>query len=163
VRWAVSNFYRYFRDKSDLVEAVVEPVGQTTRSALAACHKQLSEVSDRAQAITAYAELGNRLVGALAMYPDAMCLYLQERRAPATSARQAISDLANDLDQRAMALSQVAVDKQLVQITDPRVSALAVLGAVEALALASVRNQIQLDPVETTKSLISIVLEGLRK
>lgn len=160
---AKGNFYRYFRDKSDLVEAVVEPVGETTRSALAACHKQLSEVSDRAQAVTAYAELGNRLVGALAMYPDAMCLYLQERRAPATSARQAISDLANDLDQRAMALSQVAVDKELVQITDPRVSALAVLGAVEALALASVRNQIQLDPVETTKALISIVLEGLRK
>lgn len=160
---AKGNFYRYFRDKSDLVEAVVEPVAETTRSALAACHKQLSEVSDRAQAVTAYAELGNRLVGALAMYPDAMCLYLQERRAPATNARQAISDLANDLDQRAMALSQVAVDKQLVQITDPRVSALAVLGAVEALALASVRNQVQLDPVETTKGLISIVLEGLQK
>ena len=160
---AKGNFYRYFRDKSDLVEAVVEPVAETTRSALAACHKQLSEVSDRAQAVTAYAELGNRLVGALAMYPDAMCLYLQERRAPATNARQAISDLANDLDQRAMALSQVAVDKQLVQITDPRVSALAVLGAVDALALASVRNQVQLDPVETTKGLISIVLEGLQK
>jgi AcrR family transcriptional regulator len=160
---AKGNFYRYFRDKSDLVEAVVEPVAETTRSALAACYKQLSEVSDRAQAVTAYAELGNRLVGALAMYPDAMCLYLQERRAPATNARQAISDLANDLDQRAMALSQVAVDKQLVQITDPRVGALAVLGAVEALALASVRNQVQLDPVETTKGLISIVLEGLQK
>ena len=84
---AKGNFYRYFRDKSDLVEAVVEPVGETTRSALAACHKQLSGVSDRTQAVTAYAELGNRLVGALAMYPDAMCLYLQERRAPASGCR----------------------------------------------------------------------------
>jgi hypothetical protein len=37
------------------------------------------------------------------------------------------------------------------------------LGAVEALALASVRNQVQMNPVETTKGLISIVLEGLRK
>ena len=42
-------------------------------------------------------------------------------------------------------------------------SARAVLGAVEALALASVRNQIKMDPIETTKGLISIVLEGLRK
>ena len=41
-------------------------------------------------------------------------------------------------------------------------SALAVLGAVEALALASVRNQVQMDPIETTKSLISIVLNGLQ-
>lgn len=160
---AKGNFYRYFRDKADLVEAVIEPVGETTRAALDTCHKQLSTITERTEAVSAYAELGNRLVGALAMYPGAMCLYLQERRAPATIARQAISDLANDLDRRAMALSQVAVDQQLVQISDPRVSALAVLGAVEALALASVRKQIDLDPVETTKGLISIVLEGLQK
>lgn len=160
---AKGNFYRYFRDKSDLVEAVIEPVGETTRAALDACHKHLSTVSTRDEAMAAYAELGNRLVGALAMYPDAMCLYLQERRAPATNARQAISDLAAELDSRAMALSQVAVDQHLVRIADPRVSALAVLGAVEALALASVRKQVELDPVETTQGLISIVLEGLQK
>ena len=97
------------------------------------------------------------------MYPDAMCLYLQERRAPATTARQAISELASDLDERAFALSEVAVEQKLVVVSNPRVSALAVLGAVEALALASVRNQVKLDPVETTKGLIQIVLEGLRK
>jgi hypothetical protein len=92
-----------------------------------------------------------------------MCLYLQERRAPATTARQAISDLATDLDRRAMTLSQIAVDRRLVAASNPRVSAVAVLGAVEALALASMRNQVQMDPVETTKSLISIVLGGLQK
>ena len=102
------------------------------------------------------------MAGALALYPDAMCLYLQERRAPATIARQAISDLANELDHRAMTLSQVAADRGFVTVSDPRVSALAVLGAVEALALASVRKQVQMDPIATTKSLISIVLEGLR-
>jgi hypothetical protein len=62
-----------------------------------------------------------------------------------------------------MALSQVAADQKLVVVSDPRVSALAVLGAVEALALASVRKQIELDPIDTTKGLISIVLEGLQK
>jgi len=160
---AKGNFYRYFRDKADLVEAVIEPVAGTTRQALDECHKRLSRVRDRNEAMSAYAELGNRLVGALAMYPDAMCLYLQERRAPATAARQAISDLAEELDNRAVGLSQAAVDQNLVAVSNPKVSALAVLGAVEALALASVRNQVQMDPVETTRSLISIVLEGLRK
>ncbi len=160
---AKGNFYRYFRDKADLVEAVIEPVASTTREAVQACHNRLREADGRDDAVAAYGELGNRLIGALAMHPDAMCLYLQERRAPATTARQAISDLATDLDDRAMALSQVAADRQLVAISDPRVSAIAVLGAVEALALASVRNQVQMDPIETTKSLISIVLEGLQK
>ena len=159
---AKGNFYRYFRDKADLVEAVVEPVVTTTRQALHECEAQLREAEGRGEAIAAYGELGNRLVGALAMYPDAMCLYLQERRAPATTARQAISDLATELDDRAMKLSQVASDRDFVSVSDPRVSALAVLGAVEALALASVRKQVQMDPVETSKSLISIVLEGLR-
>ena len=160
---AKGNFYRYFRDKADLVEAVIEPVSDTTRTALEECHKELVEVDNRDGAVSAYAKLGNRLAGALAMYPDAMCLYLQERRAPATTARQSISDLAADLDARAVALSQLAADQKLVVVSDPRVSAVAVLGAVEALALASVRNQVQMNPVETTKGLISIVLEGLRK
>jgi AcrR family transcriptional regulator len=160
---AKGNFYRYFRDKADLVEAVIEPVASSTREAVQACDDRLREADGRDDAVAAYGELGNRLIGTLAMHPDAMCLYLQERRAPATTARQAISDLATDLDDRAMALSQVAADRQLVAISDPRVSAIAVLGAVEALALASVRNQVQMDPIETTKSLISIVLEGLQK
>ena len=160
---AKGNFYRYFTDKADLVDAVIEPVAATTRTALDECHAQLGKVDGQSDAVSAYTELGSRLVGALAMYPDAMCLYLQERRAPATTARQSISDLASDLDNRAMALSQMAADQKLVVVSDPRVSALAVLGAVEALALASVRNQIKMDPIETTKGLISIVLEGLRK
>ena len=159
---AKGNFYRYFRDKADLVEAVIEPVASTTRQAVQECDDQLRQANGRDDAVAAYGHLGNRLVGALAMHPDAMCLYLQERRAPATTARQAISDLATDLDRRAMSLSQVAVDRNLVSVSDPRVSAIAVLGAVEALALASVRNQVQMDPIKTTKSLISIVLEGLR-
>jgi AcrR family transcriptional regulator len=159
---AKGNFYRYFRDKADLVEAVISPVSSTTLQAIHECDAQLRQANNREQAVEVYAQLGNRLVGALALYPDAMCLYLQERRAPSTIARQAISDLANELDTRAMTLSQVAAERGFVSVSDPRVSALAVLGAVEALALASVRKQVQMDPVETTKSLISIVLEGLR-
>ncbi|NOQ82605.1 MAG: TetR family transcriptional regulator [Myxococcales bacterium] len=159
---AKGNFYRYFRDKADLVEAVIEPVARTTRQAVQECDEKLRTADGRDDAVAAYGQLGNRLVGALAMHPDAMCLYLQERRAPATTARQAISDLATDLDRRAFTLSQVAVDRRLVAVANPHVSALAVLGAVEALALASVRNQVQMDPVETTKTLIAIVLEGLQ-
>jgi len=159
---AKGNFYRYFRDKADLVEAVIEPVASTTREAVQECDEKLREANSRDDAVAAYSQLGNRLVGALAMHPDAMCLYLQERRAPATTARQAISDLAIDLDRRALSLSQLAVDRRLVNVANPHVSALAVLGAVETLALASVRNEVQMDPIETTRNLISIVLQGLQ-
>jgi AcrR family transcriptional regulator len=159
---AKGNLYRYFRDKADLVEAVIEPVATTTREAIQRCDAQLRQANGRDDAVAAYGQLSNSLIGALAMHPDAMCLYLQERRAPATTAREAISDLAQEVDARAMTLSQVAVDRKLVTVADPRVSALAVLGAVEALALASVRKQVKIDPIETTRTLISIVLDGLR-
>jgi len=159
---AKGNFYRYFRDKADLVDAVIEPVAHSTREAVQECDEKLREADGRDDAVAAYGQLGNKLVGALAMHPDAMCLYLQERRAPATTARLAISDLATDLDRRALTLSQLAVDRRLVAVANPHVSALAVLGAVEALALASVRNEVQMDPIETTRSLISIVLQGLQ-
>lgn len=160
---AKGNFYRYFRDKPDLVEAVIEPVAQVTRSALDECHRRLQQANGREDAVEAYADLGHRLRAALEKHPDALCLYLQECRAPATPARQAISYLARDLDGRALALSRIAVDRELVAVSDPQVSALAVLGAVEALALAAVRKRVTLDPVETSKRLIGVVLEGLRR
>lgn len=159
---AKGNFYRYFRDKADLVEAVIEPVATITREAIQRCDAQLREANGRKDAVAAYDQLGNSLIGALAMHSEAMCLFLQERRAPATTSRQAISDLADEVDARAMTLSQVAVDRKLVTAADPRVSALAVLGAVEALALASVRKQVTIDPIQTTRTLISVVLDGLR-
>lgn len=159
---AKGNFYRYFRDKPDLVDAVIEPVAYATRTALDECHRELRQARGREDAVVAYARLGNRLGTALEEHRDALCLYLQECRAPATPARQAISDLARELDERALDLSQVAVAKQLVAVSDPRLSAVAVLGAVEALALAAVRNRVPMDPVETSKRLISVVLEGLR-
>ena len=74
---AKGNFYRYFRDKADLVEAVIEPVAGTTREAVQACDDQLRQADSRDETVPAYVELGNRLVCALAMHPDAMCLYLQ--------------------------------------------------------------------------------------
>lgn len=160
---AKGNFYRYFRDKADLVEAVIEPVSQAASEALRTCDAMLRGASGRDDTVAAYRHLGSQLIGALAMYPDATCVYLQERRAPATPARQAITDLARELDDRAIALSEAAVQRGLLTVNDPRVSALAVSGAVESLALASLRNQFPMNPVDTANTLIGLVLDGIRK
>lgn len=160
---AKGNFYRYFRDKADLVEAVIEPVASAARAAIRECDNKLRTASGRDDTVDAYRHLGTKLVGTLAMYPEATCVYLQERRAPATPSKQAISDLAKELDDRAIALSKVAVERDLLTIKDPRVSALAVSGAVESLALAALRKQFPMDPLETANALIGLVLDGIRK
>jgi len=160
---AKGNFYRYFRDKADLVEAVIEPVTEAARSAIRECDNKLRAAQGREDTVDAYRLLANKLVAILAMHPQATCVYLQERRAPATAARRAISDLASELDDRAITLSEVAVERGLLQVRDPKVSAVAVSGAVEALALASLRNRFPMDPMETADTLIGLVLDGIRK
>lgn len=160
---AKGNFYRYFRDKADLVEAVVEPVTKSARTAIRECDDMLQNARGREDTVAAYRHLGAKLIATLATHPDATCVYLQERRAPATPSRQAISELASELDERAIALSETAVERELLSIGDPRVSALAVSGAVEALALASLRDQFPMDPLETANTLIGLVLDGIRK
>lgn len=160
---AKGNFYRYFRDKADLVEAVIEPVASAARTAIRECDNELRGASGRDDTVDAYRHLGTKLVATLAMYPEATCVYLQERRAPATPSRQAITDLGKELDDRAIALSEVAVERDLLTIDDPRVSALAVSGAVESLALAALRKQFPMDPLKTVNALIGLVLDGIRK
>lgn len=160
---AKGNFYRYFRDKADLVEAVIEPIAEASRIAIRECDQKLREAEDHDGTVDAYRHLGTKLIGTLAMHPAATCVYLQERRAPATPARQAISELARELDDRAIALSQVAVERGLLTVRDPRVSAVAVSGAVESLALAGLRKQFPMDPIEAANTLIGLVLDGIRK
>lgn len=160
---AKGNFYRYFRDKADLVDAVTEPVADAARTALRECDNKLRGSNGREATVDAYRHLGQKLVATLAMYPEATCVYLQERRAPATPSRRAISNLAKELDDRAIALSEVAVERGLLTVDDPRVSALAVSGAVESLALAALRKQFPMDPLEAANALIGLVLDGIRK
>lgn len=162
-RMAKGNFYRYFRDKADLVEAVIEPVADTIRRAIRECDQKLRSAEGREDTVAAYVLLGAGLAGAVGTYPAATRLYLQERRAPSVPARQAISSLAQELDDRAIALSEVAVARGLLVVDDPRVSALAVIGAVESLALAALRGQFNLDPQKTMHTLIALVLDGIRK
>ena len=47
-------------------------------------------------------------------------------------------------------------------VSDPRVSALAVVGAVEALALAVVRDRLDAPPEEIARIVISMVMDGIR-
>lgn len=160
---AKGNFYRYFTDKADLVEAVVEPVASTVREAFRVCEQTLRGPQGRQDTVAAYTALGASLAGVLALHPLATRLYLQEKRAPHVPARRAISEFAKEVDARAIALSEIAVQQGLLTVDDPRVSALAVSGAVESLALAVLREQFPLDPAQTANTLIGLVLDGIRK
>lgn len=159
---AKGNFYRYFQNKADLVEATLEPVANSLRSAISECNRKLYEAQDEEETLAAYSDLGMRVATVLVVHAEPARLYLQERRSPSSPDRLAVTDLAAELEGGAIRISQVAVDRGLLNITDPRVSALAVIGAVETLALASLRGQFDLDLARSAKIVMNFVVEGLR-
>jgi AcrR family transcriptional regulator len=160
---AKGNFYRYFTDKGDLVEAILEPLATRVRDAMDRCEAALEEAHDDTSLFRAYQALGLTLVPVSIEHPDVVRLYLQESRAPSAGARAPIRAVADEIRGRAIDLTEFAVDHKLLRISDPRVSALAVIGAVEQLAFTVLSGELDSPPDQIAGTLISLVLSGIRR
>lgn len=161
---AKGNFYRYFTDKNHLVETILEPLETRICEAMDRCEEALEEATDDPSLFRAYQTLALTLIPVTIEHPDVVRLYLQESRAPvAAGARAPIRALADEIRERAIDLTEFAVDHGLLRIPDPRVSALAVIGAVEQLAFTVLGGQLDLPADQIAGTLISLVLSGIRR
>ncbi len=158
---AKGNFYRYFNDKEDLVAAILEPSARATREAMRSCLHTL-ETAGPSDTTRAYVELAAKLSTIALAHPKALQLYLQERRAPGAGARASVHRLAKEYETAAVELSRFALERGLLSVRDPRVSALAVLGAIETLALSVLRGELDLPPALIGETLVRLVLDGIR-
>jgi AcrR family transcriptional regulator len=159
---AKGNFYRYFREKSDLVRAIIQPIALEFRNAVDICEEALKKADDRESLGTAYNHLAITLIPVMVTHPQEVLLYLQECRGPAHGARAPIAELSAEVSRVAVHLTEIAAEHQLLRVPDPRVSAFAVIGAVEQLCLHFLRSQLALPPAEVALMLISLVLDGVR-
>lgn len=159
---AKGNFYRYFKDKTDLVRAIFAPMAADTSRAMSECAAALREAGDQQALFAAYEALSTRLAMDYLRDPRVILLYLQESRGPAVGSRVPITDLAETLADGAVALTRVACDHGLLRVDDPRVSALSVVGAVERLALSVLRGKLDASPLDIGTILVSLVLDGIR-
>ena len=158
---AKGNFYRYFTDKNELVESILEPLATRILGAMDRCYDQLESAHDEGSLFAAYQALA-LAIAPIVLEPDIALLYLQESRAPAAGARAPIRGLADDIRPRSIDLTEFAVDHGLLRVPDPRVSALAVVGAVETLAFAVLTGQLDARPDTIGGTLITLVLNGIR-
>ncbi len=159
---AKGSFYRYFDDKAALVDALIVPVERAVIDAFAQCESMVREANDELSLNLAYQSLAISLFPIAMGHLDVLRLYLQERSAPSLGARGPIGRLANTVDEGAIRLTRVAVDKGLLNVDDPRISAYAVVGAIERLSSAVLQGKLDASPIEILTTLIRLVLEGVR-
>lgn len=159
---AKGNFYRYFKDKDDLVDALFEPIVGDVQVAMDRCAEALSEATGREDLYAAYETLAKTLATVALPQLEVVRLYLQERRSPGVGARAPIRRLSDQINATAVQLTKVAVEHDLLRVPDPRISAFAVVGAVEELMLAVLQERLDAPPAEIIDTLISLVLDGIR-
>ena len=161
---AKGSFYRYFRDKEELVGTLLEPLVDAIGRAFTDCRTALSRASNAEELSASYLELARSVAAAIAAQPRAALLYLQEARGPALGARAPVRRLADEIADRAEQLSRHACDHGLLRQFDPRVQGLVVLGAVERLLYDFLSGRrIAARPEAVAAMVVSIILDGVRQ
>lgn len=158
---AKGNFYRYFRDKRHLVDTIVAPIARDVRRAMRRCAIAIAGTQNHDEMNAAYGNMAIAIAGSLLPRLDVAQLYLQENRAPGTPARVGLQTFAQELRTGAIKMTELALRKGLLQVDDPRVSAIAVIGAVEQLALTVMQGDLDTPPQTIVQIMVKLVLEGI--
>ena len=160
---AKGSFYRYFKDKVELVETLFEPFGGTFSDAIDECERALDVATSPAELSAAYFGIAQAVASLIVANPLLTRLYLQESRGPAVGAREPIRRLAERIADRATALSDNARTHGLLRDLDPRVGTLIVIGATERLIFEQLSRGDLGKPDEVSHMLISVILDGVRQ
>jgi len=158
---AKGNFYRYATDKRDLVDAIILPMATSFDDAFERCEMSTASARTTGELTSAYMRLAMDLFQAITREPDVALLYLQEARAPAIGARAPITTFERRVTERAVALTEHAHKHGLLRKVPPSVSALAVIGAVERLLVAQLRDRVFDNPADVVRTLVQLVMEGI--
>jgi len=159
---AKGNFYRYFEDKTELVLVLIEPVSQAILKSMERCSHALNAARNGDALTAAYQRMAGEIAATILSNRKVFLLYLQEYRSPGAPATEPLRRVANAVTERSIILTKHACDHGLLTVSDPRVSTLAVLGAVERLVLAVLTGEFELEPANVADTLIGLALDGLR-
>ncbi len=159
---AKGSFYRYFTDKTGLVDALFLPLSTAVDAALSRCQVHIDAASDRAALSVAYERLGLELGSLVLMHRDVVHLYLMERRGPAQGARVPVRRMADALEARAETLTGRARERGLLRPFNARVSSLAVVGAGEQMLYAFLSGKDLGDLTQIPAQITSLILDGVR-
>ena len=92
-----------------------------------------------------------------------MRLYLQESRAPASGAREPVARLAREIQSRAVELTHAAHAHALLRPLDPKITAAAVVGAIEQILWQVLSSGETVAASGVVDTLVTLVLYGLKQ
>lgn len=159
---AKGSFYRYFKDKGDLVDALFATLGEELMAALNGCSGALAESQEHDRLVANYESMAHQITKAILSQPKVALLYLQESRSPAVGSRRPVRLLADRINDQAETLTRAAHRHGLLRTVDTRISALATVGAVEKLLFAYLSGKDLGETEDIPAQLVSLLLDGLR-
>jgi AcrR family transcriptional regulator len=158
---AKSNFYRYAESKEALVEAILAPLRDAIFEAYDRCAADCADASDGRALTAAYMALAFQLLRIIDQQQQRVMLFLQEARGADTGPRQFVRAFERELLARSIALTEVAHARGTLRKIPAHISAHIVVGAVERILLAYLRDKVFKNAAEVVQSLVRLVMEGI--
>ncbi|MEC8023371.1 MAG: TetR/AcrR family transcriptional regulator [Myxococcota bacterium] len=160
---AKGSFYRYFNDKEELVQSILEPLRVQLQLSFDQGSALIGKAKDSESLIAAYDQIARDMQSTLLKFPREITFYLQECRGPRVAQRRPVRALADEIAEKAIALTDVAHEKGLLAPFNSRVSALAVVGAAERMLFEVLSGGDLGAPIAAAEALVRIVMDGLRQ
>jgi AcrR family transcriptional regulator len=156
-----SNFYRYAANKDELVVALFAPFKDAIFAAFDRCDAACMRATEPRELTAAYMALAFELLKLVEAEREVVMLFLQEARGPDHGARMPIRALERELLARSVSLTEIAHRHGTLRKIPATVSAFIVVGAVERLLLAYLRDGVFRNAGEVVQALVRLVMEGI--
>jgi AcrR family transcriptional regulator len=160
---AKGSFYRYFRNKEELLEQAFVPIRTAMSSSFDSCTQRLQKAACPDEMKAAYEELAGELGALFLENMGLVAVYLQESRGPEGTVRRPLKELSQQIRSHAIEMTKVAHQRGWWRPLSPEVSALSVIGAVETLLVTVLQGELQTQPFQAMDDLVALVLQGLEQ
>lgn len=157
---ARGTFYLYFRDKESLFTLLLDrlfaPLLERVREARAA----LAACDDAPSTFPVYATLAASLAELMVTQEGALRLYFGESRAPGAGG-EAVRDRVREVHTLTEAILEDAVLRDVLRPHDTRTAAVAIVGGIDALVFAFLRDRTAINPERVQAEVIALFRHGL--
>ncbi len=157
---ARGTFYLYFDDKESLFHTLVSAALDPVVDALLDARMALDAAATPMETRVAYSLLAFALATAVTAHPEATLLFYREQRAPGPIGEW-LRSRQGQLDVFVIELVRSLAERGLIRVTEPQVTALAILGAIDRLAYAWLSGVDLGDPATVGPAIVRLFGEGL--